>query len=97
MACRPVVLAGGVCGTLPCRDGGGGTPRCVPTALQPRRDGLESRQTTIVLEKYGIVWQSTCGVADAGDYPEYEVTFRTMQQSLEIRGVWSTLYAVEGR
>ena len=71
--------------------------RCVPTALQPRRDGLESRQTTIVLEKYGIVWQSTCGVADAGDYPEYEVTFRTMQQSLEIRGVWSTLYAVEGR
>jgi len=52
-------------------------------------DGHEARQLTLLMEQYGIVWQVTCGVSDAGDYPAFEETFRVMLQSLEIHGAWS--------
>jgi hypothetical protein len=74
-----------------------GCPGLLIDCVSTSTEGLESRQITLVLEKYGAVWQTTCGAVDASDYPAFEEIFRTMLQSLEIRGAWSTAQAGEAR
>ncbi len=56
-------------------------------------DGNATRQLSLLMEAYGIVWQATCSAPEGRVFTSSEGTFREMLRSLVVHGAWQGIPA----